>query len=182
MPMPGKARRSFLTFCAHVDEGCRAFCVCHVFLKRKADEKLGRLHPLRAYDRPIVQCFRMGLSQDYRYQTEAPPTYALMCRRQMHRLVPAASEGPTFSGMEVEIDMTGKIAAIVAAVVLIASAWVASAQPKRHVPRTDQWQAPYAKRRCRTRILTTIGTIGRVSIPPAGPSRVTPSLELCSRA
>ena len=63
----------------------------------------------------------------------------------MHRLVPAASEGPAVSGMEVEIDMTGKIAAIVAAVVLIASAGVASAQPKRHVPRTaDQWQAPYA--------------------------------------
>ena len=41
--------------------------------------------------------------------------------------------------------MTGKIAAIVAAVVLIASAGVASAQPKRHVPRTDQWQAPYAQ-------------------------------------
>jgi len=63
----------------------------------------------------------------------------------MHRLVLAASEGPAFSGMEVEIDMTGKIAAIVAAVVLIASAGVASAQPKRHVPRTDQWQAPYAQ-------------------------------------
>jgi hypothetical protein len=48
--------------------------------------------------------------------------------------------------MEVEIDMTGKITAIVAAVVLIASAGVASAQPKRHVPRTaDQWQAPYAQ-------------------------------------
>jgi len=41
--------------------------------------------------------------------------------------------------------MTGKIAAIVAAVVLIASAGVASAQPKRHVPRADQWQAPYAQ-------------------------------------
>ena len=64
----------------------------------------------------------------------------------MHRLVVAASEGPAFSGMEVEIDMTGKIAAIVAAVVLIASAGVASAQPKRNVPRTaDQWQAPYAQ-------------------------------------
>ena len=41
--------------------------------------------------------------------------------------------------------MTGRIAAIVAGVVLIASAGVASAQPKRHVPGTDQWQAPYAQ-------------------------------------
>ena len=42
--------------------------------------------------------------------------------------------------------MTGKITAIVAAVALIASAGVASAQPKRHVARgADQWQAPYAQ-------------------------------------
>jgi len=48
--------------------------------------------------------------------------------------------------MEVEIDMTRKITAIVAALALIASAGVASAQPKRHVARTaDQWQAPYAQ-------------------------------------
>ena len=45
--------------------------------------------------------------------------------------------------------MTGKITAIVAAVVLIASAGVASAQPKRHVARVAiapyaQTQAPYA--------------------------------------
>jgi hypothetical protein len=48
----------------------------------------------------------------------------------------------------VEIDMTGKITAIVAAVVLIASVGVASAQPKRHVARVAapyaQTQAPYA--------------------------------------
>ena len=42
--------------------------------------------------------------------------------------------------------MTRKITAIVAAVVLIASAGVAPAQPKRHVARTaDQWQPPYAQ-------------------------------------
>jgi hypothetical protein len=45
----------------------------------------------------------------------------------------------------VEIDMTGKITAIVAAVALIASASVASAQPKRHVARGADWQAPYAQ-------------------------------------
>jgi hypothetical protein len=47
--------------------------------------------------------------------------------------------------MEVEIEMTGKIAAIVAAAALIASVGAASAQPKRHAPRVDQWQAPYAQ-------------------------------------
>ena len=40
--------------------------------------------------------------------------------------------------------MTGKITAIVAAVALIASASVASAQP-RHVARGADWQAPYAQ-------------------------------------
>lgn len=42
--------------------------------------------------------------------------------------------------------MTGKITAIVTAAVLIATAGVAFAQPKRHVPQTaGQWQAPYAR-------------------------------------
>ena len=41
--------------------------------------------------------------------------------------------------------MTGKITAIVAAVALIASASVASAQPKRHAARVADWQAPYAQ-------------------------------------
>jgi hypothetical protein len=127
LPMLGKARRSFLTLRAHVDEGCRAFCVCHLFQKRKADEKVGRLHSDRARDALIVQRCRMGLSRYYRYQTEASPTYSLLNRRQMHRFGPAASKGRQCSGSEVEIDMTGKITAIVAAVALIASAGVASA-------------------------------------------------------
>jgi len=42
MPMLGDTRRSFLTSRAHVDEGCCAFCVCHVFQKRKADKTLER--------------------------------------------------------------------------------------------------------------------------------------------
>jgi len=47
--------------------------------------------------------------------------------------------------MEVEIDMIGKITAIVAATLLIASAGVASAQPKRHVTHVGtQVQPPYA--------------------------------------
>jgi hypothetical protein len=47
--------------------------------------------------------------------------------------------------MEMEIDMTGKITAIVAAALLVASAGVASAQPKRHVAHIGtQVQAPYA--------------------------------------
>jgi hypothetical protein len=41
-----------------------------------------------------------------------------------------------------ENDMTGKITAILAAVVVLASAGVASAQPNRHA--RAQWQAPYA--------------------------------------
>jgi hypothetical protein len=48
--------------------------------------------------------------------------------------------------MKVEIDMTGKITAIVAAVVVIASAGIASAQPKRHAVQVapyTQTQAPY---------------------------------------
>jgi hypothetical protein len=48
--------------------------------------------------------------------------------------------------MELEFEMTGKISAIITAVVLIASAGVASAQPARHVAHvahaTRQVQAP----------------------------------------
>jgi|SRR5262249_48965004 hypothetical protein len=51
----------------------------------------------------------------------------------MRRFGPAARKGRRFLEMEVEIEMTGKISAIVAAAVLIASAGVASAQPARHV-------------------------------------------------
>jgi hypothetical protein len=55
------------------------------------------------------------------------------------------NEGRQFSIMEVEIDMTGKITAIVTAALLIASAGVASAQPKRAVGHAGtQVQAPYA--------------------------------------
>ena len=76
--------------------------------------------------------------------------------------------------------MTGKITAIVAAVVLIASAGVAPAQPKRHVARVA---APYAQ---------TPGTVRGFLLQPrllggrrsrrAGPSRATPSPVPCSRA
>jgi hypothetical protein len=51
----------------------------------------------------------------------------------MRRLGPVARKGRRFLEMEVEIEMTGKISAIVAAALLIASAGVASAQPARHV-------------------------------------------------
>jgi hypothetical protein len=44
--------------------------------------------------------------------------------------------------MTMENDMTGKITAIVAAAVVLASASVASAQSNRHAG--AQWQAPYA--------------------------------------
>jgi hypothetical protein len=49
--------------------------------------------------------------------------------------------------MEVEIEMTGKISAVIAAAALIASAGVASAQPARHVAHVAQQfevQAPGA--------------------------------------
>jgi hypothetical protein len=65
----------------------------------------------------------------------------------MHRLGPAARKGRRFLEMEVEIEMTGKISAIVAAALLIASAGVASAQTARHVgyvARQVQVQAPDA--------------------------------------
>jgi hypothetical protein len=42
-----------------------------------------------------------------------------------------------------EIDMTGKLTAIVAAAIVLGSVGVASAQTHRYVPRAH-WQAPYA--------------------------------------
>jgi hypothetical protein len=44
--------------------------------------------------------------------------------------------------MRMENDMTGKITAIFAAAMVLASAGVASAQTHRHA--SAQWQAPYA--------------------------------------
>jgi hypothetical protein len=46
-----------------------------------------------------------------------------------------------FPGLTMEIDMTGKITAIVAAAIVLGSVGVASAQTHRYVPR-GHWQAP----------------------------------------